>query len=225
MKVLVIEDDDEARDFLRRGLSENGWDVTDFDRPEPALLELGARSFDAIILDRMMPGMDGLSALKLIRGAKVTTPVILLTAMSGIEDRVEGLESGADDYLVKPFALSELVARIRSIARRPEMVEQVPERRLGPLHIDRLGRLARRGDTVLDLSPIEFKILDVMLEHQGDVVTRSMLLEKVWGYRFDPKTSLVQTHMSRLRAKLDRPFDSDMIRTVHGSGYAIHAPD
>ena len=105
------------------------------------------------------------------------------------------------------------------------MIEQVPERRLGPLHIDRLGRLARRGDTVLDLSPIEFKILDVMLEHQGDVVTRSMLLEKIWGYRFDPKTSLVQTHMSRLRAKLDRTFGSDMIRTVHGSGYAIHAPD
>ena len=225
MQVLVIEDDAETREFLTRGLSEAGWDVTVHDNPQPALLDLGARRFDVIILDRMMSGMDGLSALKLMRGAKVTTPVILLTAMSGIDDRVEGLESGADDYLVKPFALSELIARIKSIARRPEIVEEVNERRLGPLHIDRLTRQARRGDAALDLSPIEFKLLDVIVEHAGEVVTRSMLLEKVWGYRFDPKTSLVQTHMSRLRAKLDKPFDTEMIRTVHGSGYMIHAPD
>jgi len=224
MKVMIIEDDAETRAFLRRGLTEVGWDVTEFDSPEPALMDIGTRSFDAIILDRMMPGMDGLSALKLIRGAKVTTPVILLTAMSSIEDRVEGLENGADDYLVKPFAISELIARIKSIARRPDIVEEVRERRLGPLHIDRLQRLARRGETILDLSPIEYKILDVMVAHQGEVITRSMLLEKVWGYRFDPKTSLVQTHVSRLRAKLDKPFDHDMIRTVHGSGYSIHDP-
>ncbi|MEM8592434.1 MAG: response regulator transcription factor [Pseudomonadota bacterium] len=225
MKVLVIEDDAETRSFLKRGLSEVGWEVTDFPEPGPALLALGGQSFDAIVLDRMMPGMDGLSALKLIRGAGVACPVIMLTAMSGIEDRVAGLEAGADDYLVKPFALSELIARIKSIARRPAIVEEVSERHLGPLHIDRLGRQARRGGELLDLSPLEFKLLDVMVEHQGEVVTRSMLLEKVWGYRFDPKTSLVQTHMSRLRAKLDKPFGVEMIRTVHGSGYAIHAPD
>ncbi|WP_147127373.1 response regulator transcription factor [Shimia ponticola] len=225
MQVLVVEDEAETREFLTRGLSEAGWDVTVHDNPQPALLDLGARRFDVIILDRMMPGMDGLSALKLMRGAGVTTPVILLTAMSGIDDRVEGLESGADDYLVKPFALSELIARIKSIARRPEIVEEVNERRLGSLHIDRLARQARRGDVVLDLSPIEYKLLDVIVEHAGEVVTRSMLLEKVWGYRFDPKTSLVQTHMSRLRAKLDKPFDTEMIRTVHGSGYMIHDPD
>ena len=225
MKILVIEDDVETRAYLTRGLSEAGWEVTEHGSPEPAMMDIGSRGFDAIILDRMMPGMDGLSALKLIRGAKVTTPVILLTAMSSIEDRVEGLESGADDYLVKPFAMSELIARIKSIARRPEMVEEVRERKLGPLHIDRLQRLAKRGKTVLDLSPIEFKILDVMVAHHGEVITRSMLLEKVWGYRFDPKTSLVQTHVSRLRAKLDKPFEHEMIRTVHGSGYAIHAPE
>jgi len=225
MQIMVIEDDPETRAFLRRGLGEAGWEVTVFDEASKALLDLGARSYDAIILDRMLPGMDGLSALKLIRGAKVTTPVILLTAMSGIDDRVEGLENGADDYLVKPFALSELIARVKSIARRPTLVEEVAERRLGPLHIDRLQRQAKRGDTLLDLSPIEFRILDVMTEHHGTVVTRSMLLEKVWGYRFDPKTSLVQTHMSRLRAKLDKPFDAEMIRTVHGAGYSLHAPD
>lgn len=225
MKVLVIEDDDETRDFLKRGFTEIGWDVVLFASPKPALLDLGARSFDAIILDRMLPDMDGLSALKLIRGAGVTAPVIMLTAMSGIEDRVEGLESGADDYLVKPFALSELIARVRSISRRPEIVENVKERRLGPLHIDRLQRHATRDGLLLELSPLEFKILDVMVEHHDEVVTRSMLLDKVWGYRFDPKTSLVQTHMSRLRGKLDKPFATEMIRTVHGSGYVIHDPN
>lgn len=218
----MIEDDSETRAFLGRTLKETGWDVTEFSEAQPALLELGARRFDVIVMDRMMPGMDGLSALKLIRGAGIKTPVILLTAMSGIDDRVEGLESGADDYLVKPFAPSELIARIKSIARRPEMIEDVRERRLGPLQIDRLQRMVKRDDVVLDLSPIEFKLLDVMVAHQGEVVTRSMLLEKVWGYRFDPKTSLVQTHMSRLRAKLDKPFAFDMIRTVHGAGYTIH---
>ena len=225
MRVLVIEDDSETRDYLARGLSEAGWEVTSFDAPQPALLELGGRKFDIIVLDRMLPGMDGLDALRLIRGANVTTPVIMLTAMSSIDDRVAGLEGGADDYLVKPFALTELVARIRSIARRPALTEQEDTvLTIGPLTLDRISRTVRREDTELDLSPLEFKLLDTMMMHRGEVVTRAMLLEKVWGYRFDPKTSLVQTHMSRLRAKLDKPFEGDMVRTMRGSGYLIDEP-
>lgn len=225
MQILVIEDDAETRAYLTRGLSEAGWDVTAHPAPQPALLDLGGRQFDMIVLDRMLPGMDGLAALHLIRGAGVTTPVILLTAMGGIEDRVAGLEGGADDYLTKPFAMTELIARIKSIARRPQIVEQVNELRLGDVVLDRLSRQAHRAGDLLDLSPLEFKLLDVMMQHPGQVVTRSMLLEKVWGYRFDPKTSLVQTHMSRLRAKLDKPYATEMIRTLRGSGYVLDAAD
>ncbi|MEL6607985.1 MAG: response regulator transcription factor [Pseudomonadota bacterium] len=225
MKILVIEDEAETREYLARGLGEAGWEVTCHAAPQPALLELGGRSFDIIVLDRMLPGMDGLDALRLIRGANIATPVIMLTAMSGIEDRVAGLENGADDYLVKPFALTELVARIRSIARRPALAEQDETvLTLGPLTLDRVTRSVRRGDTVLDLSPLEFRLLATMMAHRGQVVTRTMLLEQVWGYRFDPKTSLVQTHMSRLRAKLDKPFEHEMIRTMRGAGYVIDDP-
>jgi two-component system OmpR family response regulator len=224
MNILIVEDDVETREYLARGLRETGWDVTAFGAPQPALLELSGRAFDIIILDRMLPGMDGLDALRLIRGANVTTPVIMLTAMSGIEDRVVGLESGADDYLVKPFALTELIARIKSIARRPQIVEEVGTVSLGDLVMDRLSRRVCRGAVPLDLSPLEYRLLEVLLQNPGAVVTRSMLLEKVWGYRFDPKTSLVQTHMSRLRAKVDKPFDAEMIRTVRGSGYVIDVP-
>ncbi|MEM9436256.1 MAG: response regulator transcription factor [Pseudomonadota bacterium] len=223
MKLLIVDDDTETRDYLARGLSEAGFSVTPFAEPRAAMLDLGAREYDAIVLDRMLPGMDGIDVLKLIRGARITTPVIMLTARSAIDDRVEGLEAGADDYLVKPFALTELVARLKTIARRPAMAEPENEISLGDLTLDRLTRAARRQGQDLDLSPLEFKLLDFLLQNPGTVVTKTMLLEKVWGYRFDPKTSLVQTHMSRLRAKLDKPFAADMIRTVRGSGYVIDA--
>ncbi|MEM9437325.1 MAG: response regulator transcription factor [Pseudomonadota bacterium] len=223
MKLLIVEDDTETRDYLARGLSEAGFSVTPFAEPRAAMLDLGAREYDAIVLDRMLPGMDGIDVLKLIRGARITTPVIMLTARSAIDDRVEGLEAGADDYLVKPFALTELVARLKTIARRPAMAEPENEVSLGDLTLDRLTRAARRQGQDLDLSPLEFKLLDFLLQNPGTIVTKTMLLEKVWGYRFDPKTSLVQTHMSRLRAKLDKPFAADMIRTVRGSGYVIDA--
>ena len=186
------------------------------------LLELRLTPF--IVLDRMLPGMDGLDVLRLLRGAKVRVPVLMLTAMSGLEDKVEGLEAGADDYLAKPFALSELIARLKSLARRPPLVSDIQELTLGDLRIDRMSRKATRGVEVLDLSPLEFRLLEYLLQHPGEVVTRSMLLERVWGYHFDPKTSLVQTHMSRLRAKVDKPFDHEMIRTVRGAGNLIDAP-
>jgi len=225
MKLLIVEDDAETRSYLARGLTEAGFAVTSFAEPRAAMLDLGAHAYDVIVLDRMLPGMDGIDVLKVIRGARITTPVIMLTARSTIDDRVAGLDAGADDYLIKPFALTELVACVKTIARRPSLpdTETKTEIELGELSIDRLTRSATRSGRSLDLSPLEFKLLEYLMRHPGTVVTKTMLLEKVWGYRFDPKTSLVQTHMSRLRAKLDKPFDSDMIRTVRGAGYVIDA--
>ena len=224
MRVLVVEDDEETASYISRGLKEQGWNVEWHSTPQSALLAVGGSAFDAIVLDRMLPGMDGIDALRLLRGAKVTVPVLMLTAMAGLEDRVEGLDAGADDYLTKPFALSELVARLKSLARRPPMAVEASDLRLGDLHLDRMTRQVTRAGDVLDVSPLEFRLLEYLIQHPGEVVTRSMLLEKVWGYRFDPKTSLVQTHMSRLRAKVDKPYDHEMIRTVRGAGYVIDAP-
>ena len=221
MHVLVIEDNQETADYITRGLGEAGWTTEHFADAQSALLAAGAPQVGAIVLDRMLPGMDGIDALKLLRGAGVATPVLMLTAMSRIEDRVDGLEAGADDYLVKPFALSELIARLKSLARRPTLQKEKTRLEVGDLVLDRVAHEARRGDHVLDLSPLEFKLLDCLMDHREEVVTKTMLLEKVWGYRFDPKTSLVQTHMSRLRAKVDKGFETEMISTVRGAGYVI----
>ncbi|MEL6840747.1 MAG: response regulator transcription factor [Pseudomonadota bacterium] len=224
MNILIIEDDAENGRYLERGLQEAGWQTVWHDNPQAAMLTLSGRAFDAIILDRMLPGMDGIDVLRLMRGANVTTPVLMLTARTSIDDRVEGLEAGADDYLIKPFALSELIARLKIIARRPPKAVQVETIVIHDLTLDRMKRTAHRGDVMLDLSPLEFRLLECLMLHPGQVMTRTILLEQVWGYRFDPKTSLVQTHMSRLRAKVDKPFDVELIRTVRGAGYVIDAP-
>ncbi|SLN20565.1 response regulator transcription factor [Pseudooctadecabacter jejudonensis] len=221
MNILIIEDDAETGAYLTRGLQEAGWDVQLCTAAQEGILAVSTRDFDAVVLDRMLPGMDGVDALRLMRGAGVTTPVLMLTARTAIHDRVEGLEAGADDYLLKPFAMSELLARLKIIARRPARTPEVTEMTVGPLHINRVTRVATREGTDLDLSPLEFRLLDFLMGHAGEVVTRTILLEQVWGYRFDPKTSLVQTHMSRLRAKVDKPFDEEVIRTVRGAGYVL----
>jgi two-component system OmpR family response regulator len=221
MNVMLIEDDPETAKFIRRSLTEYNWNVTWCASPKDGLLQLGAGHFDCVILDRMLPEMDGIAVVRLLRGAGIETPVLMLTARGGLDDRVEGLEAGADDYLGKPFAIAELIARLRSIARRSHRVAEQTLHEIGDLRVDRVARKASRAGTVLDLSPLEFKLLDCLLGHAGEVVTRTMLLEKVWGYSFDPKTSLVQTHMSRLRSKVDKPFDTELIRTVRGAGYVI----
>lgn len=224
MNVLLIEDNKDVVDFVDRGLREAGCTVTATENPKQGMIEAMGGTFDVIILDRMLPEMDGVDALRLMRGSKITTPVLMLTARSGIEDRVEGLEAGADDYLVKPFAFSELFARLKALSRRPPVIDQVQTLELADLSLNRVARTAVRAGQTLDLSPLEFRLLEFMLQHIGEVVTRTMLLEKVWGYSFDPKTSLVQTHMSRLRAKVDKPFETELISTVRGSGYVIAAP-
>lgn len=224
MNILIVEDDPENGQYLERGLREAGWDTVWHDTPQAAMLTLSGRVFDAIILDRMLPGMDGVDALRLMRGANVTTPVLMLTARTSIADRVEGLDAGADDYLIKPFALSELIARIKIIARRPPKETITEAITIHDLTLNRMKRTAHRAGALLDLSPLEFRLLECLMLHPAQVMTRSILLEQIWGYRFDPKTSLVQTHMSRLRAKVDKPFDLELIRTVRGSGYVLEAP-
>ncbi|MEM0989698.1 MAG: response regulator transcription factor [Pseudomonadota bacterium] len=224
MRVLLVEDNDETAAFVIRGLTESGALVEHCVTAADAICAAADLSFDVIIFDRMLPGMDGLDAVRLLRASNVATPILILSARSGIDERVDGLSGGADDYLVKPFAFDELYARLRALTRRPPLVDEVTEILVADLYLNRLKRTVKRADILLDLSPHEFRILEYLMLHQGQVVTRTMLLEKIWGYRFDPKTSLVQTHMSRLRAKVDRGFSTELIRTVRGAGYVIAAP-
>ncbi|MEM0927886.1 MAG: response regulator transcription factor [Pseudomonadota bacterium] len=224
MHVLLVEDNDETAEFIARGLAEAGEVVERVRDGKAGLVAAAGGSFDVLIFDRLLPKMEGTDAVRVLRQSGVTTPIIMLTALAGIEDRVDGLEAGADDYLVKPFAFAELYARLRALARRQPMAEDETVRlSVGDLALDRTTQTVTRNGTTLDLLPREYKILEFMMMHEGQVVTRTMLLEKIWGYRFDPKTSLVQTHVSRLRAKVDKPFDRELIKTVRGSGYVLSA--
>lgn len=224
MKVLLVEDDADTAQFIDRSLRETGATVVHFTKPQKALLQVAGGGFDVIVMDRMLPGMDGLDAVRLMRASGVQVPVLMLTARSGLDDRVGGLEAGADDYLGKPFAFSELHARLKNLMRRPPLAAEIKELTIADLVLDRIGHKATRAGTILDLSPLEYRLLEQLMLNEGQVVTRTMLLEKVWGYRFDPKTSLVQTHMSRLRAKVDKPFPTELITTVRGAGYVITQP-
>ncbi|MEO1041089.1 MAG: response regulator transcription factor [Pseudomonadota bacterium] len=222
MHVLLVEDNDETAEFICRGLNEAGELVERESDGKAGLVAAASGSFDVLIFDRLLPEMEGADAVRVLRKSGVTTPIIMLTALSGIEDRVDGLEAGADDYLVKPFAFAELYARLRALARRQPMAEdETVHLSVGDLTLDRTTQSVTRNGTTLDLLPREYKILEFMMMHEGQVVTRTMLLEKIWGYNFDPKTSLVQTHVSRLRAKVDKPFEQELIKTVRGSGYVL----
>ncbi|WP_299427492.1 response regulator transcription factor [Sphingomonas bacterium] len=223
MKVLVAEDDAETRDYVERGLRELGHAVTDAHDGRDALFLATSEAFDAIILDRMLPGIDGMTILRTIRGAGVTTPVMMLTALARVEDRVEGLEAGADDYLVKPFAFTELTARLNALSRRPAAVAAETSLRIGDIELNRLKREVRRSGQRIELQPREFQLLEELMVNAGRVVTRTMLLERVWDFHFDPKTNIVETHVSRLRTKLNAGFGHDPIQTVRGSGYLFDA--
>ena len=221
MRVLIVEDDTETAEFIRRGLTEQG-DTADWcNSVEKALLQIPAEDYDAIVFDRLLPGMDGVNAVRLLRQANVKTPIIMLTALSGIDDRVEGLNAGADDYMVKPFAFSELYARLQALCRRQPLQTEATRLQVVDLVLDRTTQQVTRNSTAIDLARREYKILELLMQNAGQVVTRTMLLEKVWGYGFDPRTSIVQTHVSRLRAKVDRPFEIELIKTMRGSGYVI----
>lgn len=221
MKLLLIEDDKATAEHLCQGLIDNGHAVVHAATGTAGLARANAETYDALIVDRMVPELDGLSLVKKLRGAGNHTPVLMLTTMSGLDDRVEGLEAGADDYLVKPFAMIEVVARLNALTRRPQPNAVQTSLRVGDVEMNLLKREVHRGGKLLDLQPQEFKLLEYLLRSQGRVVTKTMLLEHVWGFHFDPQTTVVETHMSRLRAKLDKDFEKAMLQTTRGVGYRL----
>lgn len=223
MRILLLEDDRTTSSYLVKALSEAGHVVDLVEDGRDALSQGAHEQYDLALIDRMTPGLDGLSLVKALRAAKVSMPVLMLTAIGGVDDRVEGLEAGADDYLVKPFAFSELLARVNALGRRPKAQEIKVRFKVADLEIDLAERTVRRAGELIDLQPREFKLLEVLMRAEGRVVTRTMLLERVWDFNFDPKTSVVETHISRLRAKIDRQFDQPLIHTVRNIGYSVHA--
>jgi two-component system OmpR family response regulator len=225
MKILVIEDDRQTAHYLAEGLRQQGHAVDVADNGRDGLLLAAGQTFDVMVVDRMLPGLDGLGLVKTVRGAGVKTPILLLTTLGGIDDRVEGLEAGGDDYLVKPFAFAELMARVNALARRPPLAGADTTVKIADLEMDLLRRKVRRAGADIELTPLEFKLLEHLMRQAPRVVTRTMLLEQVWGFHFDPKTSVVETHMSRLRGKIDKGFACDLIHTARGAGYVLRAPD
>ena len=225
MKILVIEDDAETAAFIANGLKEHGHVIDLAVTGRDGLYMATFEPFDMMIVDRMLPGIDGLDIVRTIRSNGIKTPVLFLTTLSGVHDRVEGLDAGGDDYLSKPFAFSELVARINALARRPPIDTIKPVLRVADLTLDLIKRTLVRAGQSIELQPREFRLLEYLMRHSDEVLTRTMLLEHVWEFHFDPHTNVVETHISRLRAKVDRPFEVALIHTVRGSGYSIREPD
>jgi len=224
MRILLIEDDRRTADFVSKGFAQAGHSCDVFADGRDGLFQAQCDAYDVMVVDRMLPGLDGLSVVRAARAARVGTPVLFLTSVGGVDDRVEGLEAGGDDYLVKPFAFSELLARVNALARRPPVQEQKTVLKVADLELDLIRREARRAGRVIDLQPREFTLLEVLMRGEGRVITRTMLLEHVWDFHFDPKTSVVETHISRLRAKIDKPFAVPLLHTVRNTGYSLHAP-
>jgi two-component system OmpR family response regulator len=221
MKILLVEDDADTSRFVANGLRERGHVVDQSADGRDGLFLASETGYDVMVIDRMLPRVDGLAIVKTVRAAGVKAPVLILTTLGGVNDRVEGLEAGADDYLVKPFAFAELLARVNALARRPPITGEESLLRVGrpgngpaEAHVVRAGRR-------IELQQQEFKLLEYLMRNAGHVVTRTMLLENVWEFHFDPRTSVVETHISRLRAKVDRDFDRELIHTVRGSGYCL----
>ncbi len=220
-RILVVEDDPDAAEYVLKGLREDGYTVEHVADGRDGLYLATTSRFDAIVMDRMVPGMDGLSVIKALRAAGIVTPIIILSALAQMDERVKGLRSGGDDYLAKPFGYSELSARLENLMRRGG--SKAPESKLscGDLEMDLLARKVTRGGKPIELLPREFKLLEYLLRNKHRVVTRTMLLEEVWDYRFDPHTSLIDTHISRLRKKIDDGFDKPLLHTVRGTGYRL----
>lgn len=223
MRVLVVEDDSETADYISSSLKALGHLVDHASDGKAGFLLALDADYDVMVVDRMLPGLDGLKLVKSIRSAEVLTPILFLSAMGGINDRVDGLEAGADDYLIKPFSFTELAARLSALARRPPLQNEETVLKIADLELD-LGRqkVSREGKHI-PLQPREFRLLAHLVQNADRVLTRTMLLEAVWDFHFDPKTNVVETHISRLRNKIDKPFATDLIHTVRGAGYSLHA--
>jgi len=223
LRLLVVEDDNAIREFLKRGLRESGYQVDAMRDGASALAAAAETVYDASIIDLGLPDMDGLDLIARCRAQGQSAPVLILSARRSVDERVRGLEQGGDDYLTKPFAIVELIARIEALLRRPtESRETIL--RVGPLELDLISRTAKRGDRAIELLPREFRLLEYMMQRSDQLLTRAMLLEEVWNYKFVPATNLVDVHMGRLRHKVDGPNDPPMIHNVRGSGFILREP-
>jgi two-component system, OmpR family, response regulator len=223
VRILVIEDDKDVASFIRNGLAQAGCNVDHAGNGKDGLFLATTETYDALVIDRMLPGIDGLTVIRTLRASANTTPVLILSALGEVDDRVKGLKAGGDDYLVKPFAFSELLARLEALARRAKTGGDAPSTVLkaADLEMDLLRREVRRSGKPIELQPREFQLLEFLLRHAGQVVTRTMLLEGVWDYHFDPQTNVIDVHISRLRAKIDKGFDRPLLHTVRGAGYRL----
>jgi two-component system OmpR family response regulator len=224
MKILIIEDDREAARYLVKGLSEKGYVVDHAEDGRNGLFMASSAGYEALVVDRMLPGLDGLSLIAALRAADIHTPALILSALGSVDDRVKGLRAGGDDYLVKPYAFSELLARIEALLRRGSAAPPAATKlRVGDLEMDLLARAVKRGGQTLELLPREFRLLEFLMRHSGQVVTRTMLLEHVWDYHFDPQTNVIDVHISRLRQKIDKNFPLPLLHTIRGAGYMLRA--
>jgi two-component system OmpR family response regulator len=221
MRILVIEDDMEAASYMLKGLRESGHVVEHAADGKDGLYMAAAGSYDVMIVDRMLPGVDGLTIVKTLRSAGNATPVLFLSAMGEVDDRVRGLKAGGDDYLTKPYAFAELLARLEALDRRAAAVTGGTMLKVADLEMDLVTRGVRRAGRSIELQPKEFALLEYLMRHAGQVVTRTMLLENVWDYSFDPQTNVIDVHISRLRQKIDKDFDRPLLHTVRGSGYSL----
>ncbi|WP_349360100.1 response regulator transcription factor [Stappia sp.] len=224
MRILIVEDDLEAANYLAKALREAGHVVDHAADGEAGSEMAGAAPYDVLVVDRMLPKRDGLSVISGLRSAGNHTPVLVLSALGQVDDRVTGLRAGGDDYLAKPYAFSELLARVEALGRRPRQQEIETRYTVGDLTLDRLSHTVTRAGRDIPLQPREFKLLEYLMQHAGQVVTRTMLLEHVWEYHFDPQTNVIDVHISRLRGKIDKEFDTPLLHTVRGAGYTIRDP-
>ena len=223
MRILVIEDDAAAAEYVAKGLREAGHTADLAGTGRDGLFLATTESFDLVILDRMLPEMDGLTILRTMRASEITTPVLVLSALGDVDERVAGLTAGGDDYLTKPYAFAELLARAEALFRRRATEAPTTELHVGDLTMDLLSRRVTRAGVDIDLQPREYSLLELLMRHAGQVVTRTMLLEQVWGYHFDPQTNVIDVHVSRLRTKIDKDFSEPLLKTIRGAGYMMRA--
>jgi len=221
LRILLIEDDAETADYVMAGLRESGHNIAVARDGRDGLFQATGQDWDLLLVDRMLPGLDGMTLVRTLRAGGIETPILFLTTLGGIDDRVNGLNAGADDYLVKPFAFSELAARVAALGRRPRRTAAETVLRVADLEMDLLARSVQRAGQAIELQPREFRLLEFLMRHAGEVVTRTMLLEQVWELDFDPHTNVVESHISRLRSKVDKGHVASLIQTLRGAGYSL----
>ncbi|MFK5987189.1 MAG: response regulator transcription factor [Pseudomonadota bacterium] len=224
MHILLIEDDQSVADYIKKGLTQENHVVEHYSDGKDGLLVATTESFDVMIVDRMLPSIDGLTIIRTLRASKVNTPILILSALTDVNQRVEGLKGGANDYLTKPFAFSELSARVTILGQNPVQQAQITELKVGDLSMDLLTHKVTRENQDIDVQATEYRLLEYLMRHANQVVSRVMLFEHVWDYNFDPKTNVIDVHMSRLRKKVDKPFKTQLIHTIRGAGYVIKKP-